>query len=50
VFIDGPCPYDTYVLESRTSPSGPKMMGVRVPFANYFGGTTMHRLVRLTPK
>ena len=47
IFIDGLCPYYTHFLAKQTLPRGPKVLGVRIPFVNYFDGDTMHRLVRL---
>lgn len=49
VFIDGACPYYTHFFGRPMLPKGPQMLGVRVPFVNYFDGLTMHRLVRLAP-
>ena len=49
VFIDARCPYISHVLARRTSGNGPRVLGVRVPFVNYLGGTQMHRLVHLAP-
>ncbi len=47
IFIDGLCPYYTHFFAKQTLPRGPKILGVRIPFVNYFDGDTMHRLVRL---
>lgn len=49
IFIDGPCPYFTHYLAPYTLSYGPRVLGVRVPFINYFGGVIMHRLARLAP-
>lgn len=51
VFLDGPCPYYTHFLTgySYTLPNGPRVLGRRVPFINYFDGIHMHRLARLAP-
>lgn len=49
VFIDGPCPYYTHIVAPYTLPRGPKLLGVRVPFINFFDGIMMHRLVHLAP-
>lgn len=49
IFIDGPCPYFTHYLESTTAPNGPRLLGVRVPFINYFDGALAHRLAHLAP-
>jgi len=47
IFIDEPCPYYTHVISARTSGNGPRVLGIRVPFINYFGGVMNHRLVHL---
>lgn len=49
IFIDGLCPYYTRFFGLPTLPNGPRLLGVRVPCINYFGGVHMHRLVRLAP-
>lgn len=49
IFTQGQCPYYTHVIAARTSPNGPRVRGIRVPFINYFGGTMIHRLVHLAP-
>lgn len=49
VFLDGPCPYYTHYLSARTVSKGPRLLGIRVPFINYFDGPTWHRLARLAP-
>lgn len=49
VFIDGPCPYYAHFLAGYTLPNGPRVLGMRVPFINYFDGIHMHRLARLVP-
>ena len=47
VFLDGPCLYYRHFFDPRTLPHGPRVLGVRVPFVNYFDGLHLHRLVRL---
>lgn len=47
IFLDGVCPYYTHFLSSRTLPNGPRVLGVRIPFVNYFDGVIVHRLARL---
>lgn len=47
VFIDEPCPYYSHFFSPSTLRNGPRFLGVRVPFVNYFDGVHMHRLVRL---
>lgn len=49
IFIDGPCPYYTHFFAPYTLPNGPRVLGLRVPFVNYFDGILMHRLARLAP-
>jgi hypothetical protein len=49
VFIDGPCPYLTHFFDQYKYPNGPQLLGVRVPFINYWDGASWHRLVRLAP-
>ena len=49
VFIDGPCPYYAHFFGHPMLPKGPRVLGVRVPFVNYFDGIMMHRLARLAP-
>ena len=50
VFLDGPCPYYTHYLSRSMRPRGPTLLGLRVPFINYFDGPMRHRLVRLAPE
>lgn len=49
IFIDGICPYYHHFLARQTYPRGPRLLGMRIPFVNYFDGDHMHRLVRLAP-
>jgi hypothetical protein len=49
VFIDGPCPYLTYFFDQCTYASGPRLLGMRVPFINCWDGASWHRLARLAP-
>ena len=48
VFVDGPCPYYSHYLSPYSTPSGPRIGGLRVPFVNYFDGIHQHRLVALS--
>ena len=48
IFLDGLCPYFRHWFAPYTRPGGPSVLGVRVPFVNYWG-PTIHRLVRLAP-
>ncbi len=50
VFMDRPCPYYTHFFSPTTLPSGPRVLGVRIPCVNYFDGLVWHRLVRLVPE
>lgn len=47
IYLDGPCPFQRFFLHLRTLPTGPKVLGFRVPFVNYYDGTIWHRLARL---
>lgn len=47
VYLDGPCPFYTHFLSVRSAVRGPKWMGMRVPFVNYFDEEHYHRLVHL---
>lgn len=47
IFIDGVCPYYSRFFAPHTSPNGPRLFGLRIPFVNYFDGVHLHRLVRL---
>lgn len=49
IFIDELCPYYTHYLDWNTNAEGPRMLGVRIPFINYFDGAHRHRLVKLAP-
>lgn len=49
VYIDGPCPYYTHFFARDTRHSGPRVLGVRVPFVNAFDGVVLHRLAHLAP-
>ena len=49
VFIDGVCPHYTHFVAPYTSPNGPRVLGIRIPFFNYFDGIHLHRLARLAP-
>lgn len=49
VFLDGACPYYTHYLSRSMRPHGPALLGLRMPFINYFDGPMKHRLVRLAP-
>jgi len=45
--VDEPCPWHNYYLSFATNSNGPRMLGVRIPFVNYYDGPTWHRLTRL---
>ena len=49
IFIDGPCEYYKHFISRITQPYGPRLLGVRIPFVNYFDGIHLHRLVNLHP-
>jgi len=45
--IDGVCPWHRYYLAPHNSARGPRVLGLRIPFVNYFDGDHVHRLTRL---
>jgi len=47
-FVDEHCPWYKYYLAFITKSNGPKILGTRIPFVNYFDGPTCHRLTRLS--
>ena len=47
VFLDIPCRYFRHFMDPSTYPSGPRLLGLRVPMINYFSGLSWERLVRL---
>lgn len=49
VYLDGPCSYYTHYLSRWTGPHGPRVLGIRVPFVNWFDGPHVHRLAQLAP-
>jgi len=50
IFLDGRCPYYTHFFSQYQAANGPRRLGLRVPFVNYFDGAHLHRLVRLAPR
>ena len=50
VFLDGPCPYYRHYFSPKTHPSGPRVLGWRVPYVNHFEGRVWHCLARLAPE
>lgn len=50
IFMDGPCPYYHHFFAPYTRSKGPRVLGWRIPYVNYFDGPLMHRLVRLAPR
>ena len=48
LFLNEICPYLTHFFSPFTFNQGPRRMGIRVPFINYFDGPTIHKLVRLS--
>ena len=46
--VDEGCPWHKYYLSFSTSTNGPRLLGFRVPFVNYFDGPIRHRLTRLS--
>ena len=49
-FVDGACPFYTHFFSQYHASNGPRRLGLRVPFVNYFDGLHLHRLVRLAPR
>ena len=49
IFIDGPCPYIRHFLSRTAASRGPRLLERRIPFVNFFDGTTLHRLAHLAP-
>lgn len=49
LFIDESCPYFRHFLDLHMYPNGPRFLGLRIPFINYYDGETWHRLVHLVP-
>ena len=45
--VDEVCPWHRYFLDHHTLSNGPRVLGFRVPFVNYFDGLHRHRLTRL---
>jgi len=45
--VDEYCPWYKYSLAYRQTKYGPKLLGIRIPFINYFAGPIMHRLTIL---
>lgn len=46
--VDGPCPWHQYFFAPRTTARGPRLLGVRLPFVNFYDGLTLHRLSALS--
>jgi hypothetical protein len=49
IYLDGPCPYHRHFLSLDTLPDGPRWLGRRIPFVNFYDGPTQHRLAHLAP-
>jgi len=45
--VDERCPWHKYYASFTTTANGPTVLGMRVPFVNYYDGPTWHRLSRL---
>ena len=45
--LDEVCPWHRYFFARGQSDNGPKLLGVRVPFVNFYDGDHMHRLAIL---
>ncbi len=46
--VDEHCPWYKSYLSFATNSNGPKLLGVRIPFMNYYDGPVWHRLTRLS--
>lgn len=46
--VEGLCPWHQYFFAPMFAKRGMKILGVRVPFVNYYDGDTLHRLTVLT--
>jgi hypothetical protein len=47
ILIDESCPYQRFFFHLRTLQKGPRFLGARIPFINFFDGDHWHRLARL---
>lgn len=45
--VDSECPWYRYFINYPTSPSGPRLCGIRIPLVNYFDGKILHRLAAI---
>lgn len=50
ILLDGYCPWCSYFLSTARTKRGAKILGVRVPFINYFDGPVRHRIAVLKRK
>ncbi len=46
--LDERCPWHQYYFSFSTYSNGPRFLGIRIPFVNYFDGPIRHRLTRLS--
>ena len=46
--MDGDCPWNRYLFSVRRSSRGPRMLGLRFPIVQYYGGNVKHRLAVLS--
>lgn len=46
-FVEGLCPWHQYFFAPMFAKRGKKVLGVRVPFVNYYDGDILHRLTAL---
>ncbi|MBN1431640.1 MAG: putative sugar O-methyltransferase [Methanomicrobiaceae archaeon] len=47
ILLDGYCPWCTYFFSTAKTKYGAKVMGIRIPFVNYFDGPIRHRVAIL---
>lgn len=45
--VDEPCPWHNWFLDRGPTARGPRILGLRIPFVNYYDGPTRHRLTVL---
>lgn len=47
IIVDGPCPWHRYRFAAARGSRSPHVLGMRVPFVQYYAGRTVHRLAVL---
>ncbi len=46
--VDERCPWHQHYFSFSTYSNGPRLLGIRIPFVNYFDGPIRHRLTQLS--